>query len=502
MIDFFKKYHKWLGIIISLVLLLFAFSGIILNHRDLLSSYDLSRKYLPDEYKIRNWNNAAVKATEKISEDSILIYGNIGIWLTDSTYKNFKDFNKGIPIGIDNRKVCKILKTTNGELWAGTLFNLFRYDFNSSIWVKTEIPTPEKRVVDIIDFKDSLYFLTRSHLLVYKNGIFKETTLPPPENYDNKIGLFKTLWVIHSGEIYGHTGKLIVDIVGLIFVFLIITGIIIFVNKYKIDSRFKKKKPFLKLKKINFWNLKWHNKIGWITIILLLITTVTGMFLRPPLLVIIADTRVKKIPGTELATPNPWFDQLRRILYDEKKHRFIIATYYGFYYSDDNFSSELKKFDIQPPASVMGVNVLKKTGNSEYLVGSFEGLFLWDPVKGKIYDYIKKEPYVKKKASGPPIGDFLITGYTYDYKKQEIAFDYNNGALNINRGVDFVKMPDNIEKAYKISLWNLALEIHTGRIYQPILSSFYILIVPLTGLMVLFILISGFVVWWKLHRQD
>ena len=30
-------------------------------------------------------------------------------------------------------------------------------------------------------------------------------------NYDDKAGLFRTIWVIHSGEIYGITGKLIVD---------------------------------------------------------------------------------------------------------------------------------------------------------------------------------------------------------------------------------------------------------------------------------------------------
>ena len=502
MTDFFKKYHKWIAIVITVFMLLFAFSGIILNHRDLLSPVDVPRTMMPDEYQVKNWNNAAVKGTEKLSPDSILIYGNIGIWLADSGFKNFYDFNKGLPAGIDNRKICAVKLTNKLGLWTGTLLGLYKYDFEKKSWERIKIPSEEQRVVDFVDFNDSLYLLTRSHLVVYKNGNFEERVLPQPEGYDNKIGLFKTLWVIHSGEIYGHTGKLLVDFVGLIFIFLTITGLIIFINKYRIQSRFKKKKPFQKLKRINLWNLKWHNKIGWITLILLLITVSTGIFLRPPLLVAIANSRVGKIPGTELAKPNPWFDILRRVVYDKEKNRFLVATYDGVYYSDDNFSSDMKKFKKQPPLSVMGVNVFKKVSENKYLIGSFEGLFLWNPDNGEVYDYMKKEPYVEKETGGPPIGDYLITGYSEDYKGQEIAFDYDKGAININGGNPFTDVPENVKKAFRISLWNVALEIHTGRIYEPLLGIFYVLVVPLVGFALIFVLISGFYVWWKLHKDQ
>jgi len=356
--------------------------------------------------------------------------------------------------------------------------------------------------VDLLEKADTLYILTRSHLLLtkdYKNFITKE--LPQPEGYDNKIGLFKTLWVIHSGEIYGSFGKIFVDIMGLIFIFLTITGLILFINGIRIKKRFKKKISIKKLKKINFWNIRWHNKIGWITLIFLFITTLTGMFLRPPFLIAIAETKVSKIPGTELNSSNPWFDKLRRIMYDEEEARFIIATLDGMYYSEDNFTSNLKKFVTQPPASVMGVTVFRKQRKGSYLVGSFEGLFEWSPAKGEVFDYIKKEPFVPKKVAGPPIGDYLITGFSNDFCGEEIAFDYNLGAININRGADFSKMPSEVKHAYRMSLWNLALEVHTGRIFQSVMGIFYILIVPLTGLILLFILVSGFIVWWKLHRK-
>jgi hypothetical protein len=116
MIKFFRKYHKWFGVIFAYIILSFVFSGIILNHRNALSVIDVNRKLLPKEYRYQNWNNAAVKSTLRISSDSILIYGNIGIWLTDSSYSDFKNFSAGFPKGIDNRKVflevisfCRVL---------------------------------------------------------------------------------------------------------------------------------------------------------------------------------------------------------------------------------------------------------------------------------------------------------------------------------------------------------------------------------------------------------
>ncbi len=43
-----------------------------------------------------------------------------------------------------------------------------------------------------------------------------------------------------------------------------------------------------------------------------------------------------------------------------------------------------------------------------------------------------------------------------------------------------------------MSLWNLSLEIHTGRFFQFLLGDFYILIVPLVGLAAIMVIISGY----------
>ena len=502
MIKFFRKYHKWLGVIFALIILSYVFSGIILNHREALSFIDVNRKLLPRQYRYQNWNNATVKSTLKIAPDSILVYGNIGIWLTDSRFSDFANFSSGFPKGIDNRKIFQIIRTTENRLLAGTFSGLYAFNYKENKWVSITLPVKEKSIVDIIQKQDTIFVLTRSSLLKSTDLIhFTISQIPPPENYDNKTGLFKTLWVIHSGEIYGTAGKIIVDFAGLVFAFLTITGFIVFVNRIILKKNKKNAGVKVKLRNSNKWNIGWHNKIGWITLAILILNTTTGMFLRPPLLALIGNSRAGKIPYTELATPNPWFDQLRRIYYDKEISRFIIVTMDGFYYSDDNFKTELKQYIIQPPASIMGVTVFEKIDSYTYLIGSFEGLFTWNSQSGEVFDYIKKQIYTAPKTSGRPIGEFLVSGFTRDFKNQEYFFDYDQGAVNINGLQRFATLQDEIIRNTPISLWNVALEIHTGRIYQSIIGDFYVLIVPLTGLIVLFILISGLIVWLKFRKK-
>jgi len=46
-------------------------------------------------------------------------------------------------------------------------------------------------------------------------------------------------------------------------------------------------------------------------------------------------------------------------------------------------------------------------------------------------------------------------------------------------------------------LWNVALELHTARIFQSLTGKLYILIIPLFGISTLVILISGLIIWLR-----
>lgn len=499
-IKFLKKYHKWPSLVMTFFILLFAISGIVMNHRSVFSSVDVGRKYLGSEYQYSNWNKAAVKSSIAIQGDTALIYGNIGVWKTTDNFKTFQDYNSGFEPGIDNRKIEKMIRTASGEVYAGTLFGLYRKDTQSNRWEHVSLPVEEERIVDLVEMKGDLFVLTRSHLLKKISSEFQIIELLPAETFDNKTGLFKTLWEVHSGEAFGPLGKLFVDFVGLIFVFLCLSGVVYFIFPDWIKSL--KKTGGNVANKIRFlkFNLKWHNYLGNWLLVFLLLTTLTGMFLRPPLLIAIASSRVAKIPYTHLDSPNPWYDQLRRILYDEELNRFLLATSESIYYSDDDFTTAPKLFPSQPPISVMGVNVFEKTNTGSYLIGSFSGIFYWIPERELIFDYITKQPYIPVKTMGPPISAHPIAGYVKDAEGREILFDYNLGAGNLSDDTGFVAMPKQIQDS-PISLWNLCLEVHTGRIYQYIFGKFYILFIPLAGLSILWILIIGYLLYQKQKRK-
>lgn len=502
MIRFFRKYHKWFSLTATLFILFFALSGIILNHRLLFSGNDISRKLLPPVYRYNNWNLAAVKGMVRSGGDSIILYGNIGAWLTDDSFSSFRDLNQGFPKGVDNRKINTLSWSAVSGLYAGTLFGL--YKFEGQRWKKVILPVEDPRIVKVLQKGDSLLVMTRSDLFVstkaesYKS--FAAIPLPAGEDNDGRVGLFKTLWVIHSGEIYGLAGKLIVDGVGLVFIILCITGLIYFFVPYRLKS-LKGELRRSKLKRFNKASLKWHNVLGSWAIIILLLNTTAGIFLRPPLLIPIANARVAKLPYTELDDPNPWFDRLRDFIYDEESGKYLIATSEGIYYSGDNFKTLLKRFAVQPPVSVMGINVFEKVSPGRYLVGSFSGIFSWEPESGRIIDDITKTDYVERGQGGPPFGNVTVAGTVLCNDSTRLVFDYAHGVFPLEGKNPLPPFPESIAGASPISLWNTCLEIHTGRIFEPLLGSFYILVVPLVGLATLFILVSGFFAWWLPKRK-
>ncbi len=499
-----KKYHKWPGLILSFILIYYAVSGILMNHRNLISGIDVNRNSLPNDYQYKNWNLAALKGNQTISSDSILVYGNIGVWLTDSTFQEFKDFNTGFPKGTDNRKTFDLHLSSNKNLYAATLFGLFNYNFEISQWQKIPLDTKIERFVSVISKGDTILAMNRSYIFMGidkgLNTEFTKIQLKAPEFYENNVSLFEAIWQIHSGEVFGLPGKLIVDLMGLLIIVLSITGNIYFFFPKLIKRRKRKEKSTSKLVASNKVSLKWHNKIGAWFIIVLVIITLTGMFLRPPLLLTIARADIPVIKFTHLDQPNPWYDDLRDLHYDKERDAFILAGYNGLY-ELKTLNSTPKLYNSQPPVSVMGINVFEKFDNNSFLIGSFSGLFLWNPDLNVIFDFISGKPY-QGSSSGRPFGSYAISGLIKDNSGNLHIVDYSNGILSRNKTMNFPEMPENILSNSHMSLWNLCLEIHTGRIFSFLFSDFYILIVPITGIISLIVIMSGYLLYRRKKKRS
>ncbi len=488
--SFWRKQHKWFGLGITFFIIMFSLSGIILNHRDFFSDCQVSRAYLPEKYSYKAWNNGLLRSSRTIeqsdSTQAVLLYGSSGVWQTDSIGQAFQDYNEGLPLGADGRGIRALVQAPSGSLFAISQFRLFKREpKGKSSWQALPKVFGQERLSDLTLRGDTLVVLARSYVYTasFPYKTFQKHELKAPEDYDNKASLFRTIWLLHSGELFGLVGKLFVDFLGLVLIFLCLTGLVYwFMPKY--IKRWGKGKKWTKR-----WlstSLSWHDLVGRKTLYAVLFLTITGWCLRPPLLIAIVRFSVPKIPYSHLDKPNPWNDKLRMIRYDEDLNEWLLSSSHGFY-SFGKLSDTPQKLQQAPPVSVMGVNVWEqdKEDKDYYIIGSFQGIFRWQKSTGKSFDYDSREEI--KNFSPIPFGKTPISGYSADCGKP-FYVAYDSGTPSLKMPERFTYLP--------MSLWHLAIEVHTGRIYtfMGIVGLGFIF---LAGLFTLWVLITGI----KLKRR-
>ena len=366
---------------------------------------------------------------------------------------------------------------------------------------------------------DTLVLQSRSELFLatapYKH--FERIHLQAPTNAELGRFTFRTLWMLHSGELFGVWAQYLVDILGFILIVLCITGVVLaFFPKLLKRQRKRQSKGKSGLRRIFKSSLQLHNKLGVYLLAFLLLLTVTGMFLRPPLLVAIARHRHQPLALTHEDNPNPWWDNLRMIRYDSHHNRWLLQTPFGFFTSSD-LPSAPTKLDHEPPVGFMGTNVLLQEDADHWIAGSFSGLYRWDACTGESWNLYTGQRYVAPKHQGIPDFTYSVSGYSTDLGARPVVFDYNRGAEYALGGAqkaavgddgqgavcyeraDFSVMPEQVQDG-RLSLWRVALETHTGRIYTFLPNLVIQLFIFLSGVFLLTVLISGFIIWRKFHR--
>ena len=476
-----KKHHKWSGAAVCLLLILMCISGILLNHRTLISGIDINRKYLPSWYYFKNWNNGLQRGTVSTGQDSIIIYGAGGAFLTDDKASSIKDFNNGIDPDADLRQIRAAVRLHGSSLFISS--NNAVYRLAGEKWEKV---LSTERLSDMTAKGDTLVVAGRSELYIscppYKE--FKEILIPASPDNDNKITLFRTVWTLHSGKMFGNTGILVADILALVIIFLSLSGIIYWIMPGVI-KRFtgngKRTSLFVSTMKHSG---KWHDRIGKYTFPLTLLIVFTGWLLRPPALIPLALTKTSPVPGTSLDNNNKWEDKLRMIRFDETSGEWLMSTSDGFF--SMHFLGDVPvRIKNAPPVSVMGLNVWQKDNDGKWICGSFSGIYKWDQISGSVTDFFSGETIADKAV--PPFGKFAASGYSSDFSGKTVVAEYYKGTGSVRQPEELSSLP--------LLLWNVSLEVHTGRIFiGPIATYIFILIL---GGTTMWCLISG----WKVRRK-
>ncbi len=487
-----RKVHKYTGLFLLPVIFLLVVSGIILNHREAFSPFDLSRSLLPPSYRYSNWNYGFFKGACPWDGNRRLLYGAEGVWLScgDST---LTECNRGIDAGADQRKIHRVIRTAGRQIFAVSSYRLYRLDTCRLQWHAVKTPAAGEAFVDVESRGDTLVLLSRSRFFTalqdtgLQAPVFTAHQLPAPVRHDIRQSLFRWTWDLHSGALWGTTGRIAVDIVGLLFLFVSATGVMIWLCRHRI--RYSKSRRHLSLLRQRFsWYHRHHDKWGYALLLPFLVIALSGAFLRPPLLLLL--TRVSVASTGE---DNPWEDRLRTLRYDPDRNYWLLYTSEGMFRADGLHPSAGLHRLSAPPVSVMGLNVMEKINPEEWIIGSFSGLYRWNPEQHTFSDVLCSAPSAAA-AYGLPFSDNKVSGLVFYAPSHTLLFDYDRGVRTLESGKSFLPMPE-AYAARPMSLWHLALEIHTGRIFT-FLGLFTLLLPFLWGILALTTLFSG----WKISR--
>ena len=490
-----RRIHKYIGLPIAAFTLWMTASGIVLNHREWFSTIEVSRHWLPDDYQYRNWNRGFIKGALRPDHSRTLFYGNEGIW-ESRPGEPLVEQTEGLLPGADQRRIHRLVQAPDSLIYAASSFHLYRLDprQEKQIWERVVLPAHEGLITDLEHQGDTLVVLTRSGYLMADMSErpirFQYATLPDSPDLPAHRSLFETFWELHSGDLFGLAGRLTVDGLGLLLSFIGISGFLIWGYKELIRSRKRNgKRPSLPLARQFGWQYRQHNLFGKRLLIPLLILTFTGACLRPPLLILLSKVRTSPVPFTTMDSDNPWHERLRSIRYDRQEQAWLLYTSEGFF-TAPTLTTPARKIPLVPPVSIMGINVLEPLEDGQWLVGSFSGLFQWDRERGDVTDlYTGKAPLPRKI----PISEQMISGAALG--DEWILFDYNKGATSLQGTTRFPDMPDRLADR-PMALWNLALEMHTGR-YFTCLGNWSLIYPFLLGACLFAVLLSG----WKIRKK-
>ena len=475
-----RRQHRISSLAAVALLAVFCLSGLVLNHRSLTESVDVPSWLLTPYYTHARWDRGLMRGTCGVG-DSVVIYGASGMWRCDRHGAGIADFNAGLPANSSARHIISMEKRQDGTLLALAPGALYAMPRGGRVWRRMPL-TADERFSDMTLAGDSVVVTGRSHVYVSARGAsgpFRRIALgAPQEEGFGRPTLFRTVWMLHSGELFGLPGRLVVDGIALVFLLLAVTGLLMWMLRRRISRRRAGGLPPGADGRRYGRNLRLHRRVGVATIVLTVLVAFSGWLLRPPFLVALVNVRTAAVPGTVLDSDNPWHDKLRALRRDGRGG-WILHTSEGFFFLD-SLAGVPKRMEGAPPVSVMGLNVFRPGDGGEWIVGSFSGLYRWNPATGAAVDRFTGEK--APEGPQPPFGNKAVAGYSTHFGDSAVVVLYDSGT-------DAVPQPESLRRM-PMSLWQYALEAHTGRLFfGNIATWFYVL---LAGAVVLWSVFTGY----------
>lgn len=494
-----RSLHKYLGLLIGLYLLGMGASGLFLNHPELIRGIDVPPGIVPADYAYRNWNRMLIRSGTITTDGNWYLAGKAGIVHSSDEGDSFTLLDEGFPASAYDRDTADLVVLDDHPdgtvLLAATRSGLYRKT-GSSPW--SEIPLPgaaaSPRLVALVDMADRVLVFSESAAWQAdaRTLDFKPSPLAVAEE-DTATGvpMFRVLHDIHNGKILGTPGRLLLDVSGAILILLGLTGLVIWFVPWR-NRRLSKWRQapgrFFR------WCWTYHLKLGiWIVVVLMVVAG-SGIFLRPPLLLAtVAHSLDSDNPLLQFSPRADGFGGKIESATATSTGRIILSTQSGLWQGPADLQGEFRRLQLPVPIHGMGVTVLEGMPDGQLLIGSFSGLFVLHEQTGQIWRL--RRPGLSE--SNPYQSNDLVSGVVMAPTTPYLRFDYHDGMLPMTAGMSNPPvMPTRVAAAAPMSLWHYLFEFHNGRIFEPWLGPWYLLIIPLSGLLLLLLCLTGLYDWW------
>ncbi len=472
------KLHKILGLVLIPLLLLFAISGIGLNHPSVIESLSVPVKGLPSNYHFKNWNRGAIQAVAQISDNELYIAGKNGLAkLTNNRYHAIENPLANKPW--HNFIYSLYFDKATEQLFVGSRDGLFRYGITSNAWHYYP-STQGQRIVSIgQDASNHHIIAVANHQLFQLSHGNQDSVshLNIKLAYSQQdVPLFRFIFAMHSGEIWGIFGILLMDLVALAVIYFSLSGLYYWLFPKLVRRKLLSRKSKIKGGRLFRWLAKNHNSWGLPLMPLLLISGATAMVMRPPGLILIASS----------ASPVPVYPSHgnTNIPYKITKAAFvneelILLTDDGVFSGKAKAEQTFNPIEFSAPIHGMGATLFQPQNNGNLLIGSFSGLFSW-----QASDNSYSEVTLAEQSNG------LMPMAVHQSGDDVIVFDYFRGKL-FAQHKQFPAMPKSINDSAEMALWNFFFELHNLRIFQHYIGNFYLLALLLASLAFVVVSITG-----------
>ncbi|WP_179079061.1 PepSY domain-containing protein [Shewanella sp. UCD-KL12] len=478
-----SKLHKILSLIFMPLLIIFAVSGIGLNHPSLIQSVSLPITSLPTNYHFANWNRGAIQVLVEDENGGVYAGGKSGLgYFYQGHYQQITN-----PLARHAwQNLIYSLYLNDNELYIGSRDGLFRYSLDTQQWRYFD-QTQDQRIVSIIKGSEQQIIAVANHQLFTieedKARIFNISLAESKQ----AVPLFRFIFALHSGEILGLPGRLLMDVTALALIYFCLSGLYYWLFPKATKRNLLSRERKIKGGKLFRFMAKHHNSLGLIFMPLLIICATTAMVMRPPGLLFIVSANSPIDFNAEQATSKLPYKITQAAMLDEK---LVLLTRDGAYSGAVKEGSLLMPMKASVPIHGMGATILQPLNKNELLVGSFSGLFKWR---------INTDEFQAVQPSEQSEG--LMPVAAYSHLDELIVFDYHQGKI-LDAEKRLSEMPVELNEYARMSLWHFLFELHNLRIFQHYIGPTYLIVLLLSGLGLLIITITGTIQYLRKRARD